>query len=496
MSGVPDDDLPEQVRIRRAKLDRIRAEGGDPYPVQVARTHSLADVRAAHADLQTDTRTGERVGVTGRVIFIRNTGKLCFATLREGSSTELQAMLSADRVGPDSLARWKADIDLGDQVFVEGEVITSRRGELSVSVERWALTAKALLPLPVAHKPMSEEARVRQRYVDLIVHPEAGRMLRLRAAVTAALRATLAGDSYLEVETPMLHSVQGGATARPFTTHFNAFDADVYLRIALELHLKRLIVGGVERVYEIGRVLRNEGSDSTHSPEFTMLEAYAAYGDYDTMAVLTQALYRDAAMAGFGTMIVTHPDGEEVDFGSDWPSAGLYDLLSTELGEVISPQTPRATLLRYATAHGLETVPSWPDGKIVEELFEHLCRGPLRGPIFVRDFPQDTSPLTRPHRSRPGMAEKWDLYVRGTEVATAYSELTDPVLQRRLLEAQSRAAAGGDAEAMGVDEDFLRALEYGMPPTGGLGTGIDRILQALTGRGLRETITFPFVRTR
>src|SRR5690349_3913028 len=266
------------MRVRRAKLDRLRETGVDPYPVSVDRTTSLAAIRAANPDLEPDTMTGERVGVTGRVIFSRNTGKLCFATLREGDA-ELQVMLSRDRVGEESLASWKADVDLGDHVFVEGEVGTSRRGELSVFADSWQLTAKALRPLPVAHKPMSEELRVRRRYVDLIVRDEARRTVQQRSTVNAALRAGLTARGYLEVETPMLQTVHGGATARPFRTHMNAFDLELYLRIAPELFLKRCIVGGLERVFEINRNFRNEGADSSHSPEFAML-TYAAYADY------------------------------------------------------------------------------------------------------------------------------------------------------------------------------------------------------------------------
>jgi lysyl-tRNA synthetase, class II len=490
----PADDLPEQMRVRREKLDRLRAAGVEPYPVSVPRTHTLAEVRAAHPDLPSDVSTGEQVGVAGRVIFIRNTGKLCFATLREGAGTELQAMISLDKVGPDSLAAWKSDVDLGDHVFVHGEVITSRRGELSVLADSWQLAAKALRPLPVAHKPMSEETRVRQRYVDLIVRPEARRMVDTRAAVIRSIRDTLAARAYVEVETPMLQLTHGGATARPFTTHFNAFDTDVYLRIALELPLKRCIVGGIERVYEIGRVLRNEGADSTHSPEFAMLETYEAYADYNTMATLTQDLFQNAARAIFGSTTVQQFDGAEIELGGNWPQLSLYDVVSEAIGQDITPETPLETLRTLAEKHDVPVNPAWVAGKLVEELFETLCEDRLDGPVFVRDYPIDTSPLTRQHRAKAGVAEKWDLYIGRVERATAYSELVDPVIERERLTAQSLAAAQGDPEAMQLDEDFLRALEYGMPPTGGMGLGIDRMMQVFTGRGIRETLLFPFVR--
>jgi lysyl-tRNA synthetase class 2 len=490
----PVDDLPEQMRVRREKLDRLREAGIEPYPVSVPRTHTLAEIRAAHPDLPSDVSTGEQVGVAGRVIFIRNTGKLCFATLREGAGTELQAMLSLDKVGPELLAAWKADVDLGDHVFVHGEVITSRRGELSVLADSWQLAAKALRPLPVAHKPMSEETRVRQRYVDLIVRPEARRMVDTRAAVIRSIRDTLAGRGYVEVETPMLQLTNGGATARPFSTHFNAFDTDVYLRIALELPLKRCIVGGIERVYEIGRVLRNEGADSTHSPEFAMLETYEAYADYNTMATLTQDLYQNAARAIFGSTTIQQFDGAEIKLGGDWPQLSLYDVVSEAVGEEITPETALETLRDIAEKRDIPVNPAWVAGKLVEELFEALCEDRLDGPVFVRDYPIDTSPLTRQHRTKPGVAEKWDLYIGRVERATAYSELVDPVIERDRLTAQSLAAAQGDPEAMQLDEDFLRALEYGMPPTGGMGLGIDRMMQVFTGRGIRETLLFPFVR--
>ncbi|HVX43716.1 MAG TPA: lysine--tRNA ligase [Mycobacteriales bacterium] len=481
------------MRVRREKLERLQAAGIEAYPVKVARTHSLAEVREENPDLPADTNTGKNVGVTGRVIFIRNTGKLCFATLREGNA-ELQAMLSLSQVGEEALAAWKSDVDLGDHVFVEGEVITSKRGELSVLADSWQLTAKSLRPLPVAHKPMGEETRVRQRYVDLIMRPEARRMVEMRSAVRAALRGHLIDQGFLEVETPIVQSVQGGATARPFASHFNAFDADVVMRIALELPLKRCVVGGIDKVFEMGPVLRNEGADWTHNPEFTMLEVYQAYSDYDQIADLTRDLYQVAARAVFGSTVATHFDGTTIDLGGDWERLSLYDLVSEALGETITPETPLDVLQAHAERHGIAVNPAWVAGKVLEEIFEELCEDRLEGPVFIRDFPLDTSPLTRRHRTRPGVAEKWDLYIRKVEVATGYSELTDPIDQRRRLVEQSLAAAQGDVDAMQLDEDFLRALEYGMPPTGGMGLGIDRLMQVLTGRGLRETVLFPFVR--
>jgi lysyl-tRNA synthetase class 2 len=490
----PAEDLPEQMRVRRSKRDRMLADGVEPYPLGYPRTATLVQIRERYAELPTDTATGDTVSITGRVIFIRNSGKLCFATLRDGDGTELQAMLSLDRVGPERLEDWKRLVDLGDHVGVTGEVITSRRGELSVLADSWTMTAKALRPLPVAHRPLSEEARVRQRYVDLIVRPQARATVRTRAEVVRSLRDSLHSRDFLEVETPMLQLLHGGAAARPFVTHSNALDTDLYLRIAPELFLKRCVVGGIERVFEINRNFRNEGVDSSHSPEFAMLEVYQAYADYNTMATLTRELVQEAARATFGSHVVTHADGAEYDLGGQWRSVTLYGVLSEALGEEVTVRTDMARLVQYAEKHNLPVSPKWGPGKLAEELFEELVVPNLVLPTFVRDYPEETSPLTRAHRDQPGLAEKWDLYAFGVELGTAYSELVDPVEQRERLVRQAQLAAKGDDEAMRLDEDFLRAMEYGMPPSGGMGMGIDRLLMALTGLGIRETILYPLVR--
>ncbi|WP_173166402.1 lysine--tRNA ligase [Phytohabitans suffuscus] len=482
------------MRVRRSKRDRMLADGVEPYPLSYPRTTTLAQIRERYAELPTDTASGDVVSVTGRVIFIRNSGKLCFATLREGDGTELQAMLSLDRVGGERLEDWKRLVDLGDHVGITGEVITSRRGELSVLADSWSMTAKALRPLPVAHRPLSEEARVRQRYVDLIVRPQARETVRTRAGVVRSLRDSLHSRDFLEVETPMLQLLHGGAAARPFVTHSNALDTDLYLRIAPELFLKRCVVGGIERVFEINRNFRNEGVDSSHSPEFAMLEVYQAYADYNTMATLTRELVQEAARATFGSHVVRHVDGAEYDLGGQWRSVTLYGVLSEALGEEVTVRTDMGRLVQYAEKHNLPVSPKWGPGKLAEELFEELVVPNLVLPTFVRDYPEETSPLTRAHRDQPGLAEKWDLYAFGVELATAYSELVDPVEQRERLIRQAQLAAKGDDEAMRLDEDFLRAMEYGMPPSGGMGMGIDRLLMAVTGLGIRETILYPLVR--
>ena len=491
---VDADDLPEQLRIRREKREAIIARGSEAYPVAVARTTSLKAIRETHKDLGIDIATGVTESVVGRVIFKRDTGKLCFATIREGDGTELQAMLSLDKVGQESLDLWKSEIDLGDLVSVTGEVITSKRGELSILTSNWALASKSLRPLPVEHKPLSEETRVRMRYVDLIVRPEARSNARLRPQVMRSLRETFNKRDFIEVETPMLQVMHGGAAARPFKTFSNAYDMDLYLRIAPELFLKRCIVGGLERVFEINRNFRNEGADSSHSPEFAMIESYESFGDWNSIAALTQQLVQDAAMATSGSHIVTHHDGRQLDLGGKWREANLFDLISEGVGESVTPQTSLEDLKKIATKLGMKIDPKWITGKLAEEIFEHVCKDQLAGPIFVKGYPIDTSPLVRAHREIPGITEKWDLYVEGFELATGYSELIDPVIQRERLVEQASLGAKGDLEAMQLDEDFLRAMEYAMPPMGGMGMGVDRLLMALTGLGIRETILFPLVK--
>lgn len=499
---VTADDLPEQLRVRREKRDRMLAEGVEPYPVGVPRTHTIAQVRAGYPDLEPGQETDDEVGVAGRVVFLRNTGKLCFATLQDGDGNRLQAMLSLANVGEDRLAAFKADVDLGDHLFVHGRVVSSRRGELSVMADAWTLAAKSLRPLPNLYgrgedgaAELSEEVRVRQRYVDLIVRPAARDAVRMRAGVVRSLRENFHRRGYLEVETPMLQTQPGGAAARPFVTHMNAFDIDLYLRIAPELFLKRAAVGGLERVFEINRNFRNEGADSSHSPEFAMLEAYEAYGDYDTMAALTQDLVQTAAQDVLGTTTLTLADGSEYEVGGDWAQLTMYGSLSEALGEEITPETTVAHLQGVADRLDVQLDPNRVShGKLVEVLWEDVVGEHLHAPTFVRDFPVETSPLTRDHRAVRGQVEKWDLYVRGFELATAYSELVDPVVQRQRFEAQALLAAAGDDEAMRLDEDFLTAVEYALPPTGGMGMGIDRLLMALTGLGIRETILFPLVK--
>ncbi len=489
---------PEQIRVRKDKRERLLAEGVDAYPVSVPRTHALREVRSGWAHLETGEETDDVVSVAGRVVFVRNTGKLCFATLQEGLSlgdngVRLQVMLSRDEVGEDALSAWKTDVDLGDFVSVTGRVISSRRGELSVLASGWTLASKALRPMPTLHKELSDETRVRQRYADLTVREEARQMVRTRAAVTRSIRETLHREGFLEIETPVLQLVHGGAHARPFGTHLNAFDTDMTLRIALELFLKRAVVGGVEKVYEMGRIFRNEGVDSSHSPEFTMLEFYEAWGDQRTVAALLQQVIVDAAEAALGSRQVETPAGT-IDLDGEWPWLGVYPGLSQVVGEEITWETRADRLRKFADERGVEVEPAWGAEKLVLELFGELVEPTLLQPTFVCDYPPSAQPLARPHRSNPHLIEAWDLIIGGTERGTGFSELVDPVVQRERLTAQSLAAAAGDPEAMQLDEDFLASLEFGAPPMGGVGLGIDRLVMLFTGAGIRETVLFPLLK--
>src|SRR5919112_795233 len=411
-------DLPEQMQVRLEKRGLLLSEGREPYPVAVPRTHSLAEVREKWGHLEAGQETSDTVGVTGRIVFLRNTGRLCFATLQEGLSQELsgkrlQVMISLAEVGEAELEAWKADVDLGDYVFVEGRVISSKRGELSVLAGRWRLASKALRPMPTLHKELSDETRVRQRYADLTLREAARDMVRTRAAITRSLRETLHREGYIEIETPVLQLVHGGANARPFRTHLNAFDVDMTLRIALELFLKRAVVGGVDKVYEIGRIFRNEGIDSTHSAEFTMLEVYQAWGDQTSIAALIQQLIVDAADQ-LGPRVIDTPAGE-IDLDGEWPWLGVYPGLSQTLGEEVTPETTAEHLRKLAEAHEVAYEDGWGADKLVIRLFGELVEPTLIQPTFVCDYPPLAQPLARPHRSDPNLIEAWDLIIGGAE---------------------------------------------------------------------------------
>jgi lysyl-tRNA synthetase, class II len=480
---------PEQMRVRVEKLARIRARGIDPYPVDYPRTDVCGEIHERWADLAPDSRTGETVGVAGRVMLARDHGGLLFATLRDWSG-DLQVMLDHD------VDDWVSTVDIGDHVGVTGEVFTTRAGELTVDVRSWQLNAKCLRPLPDKHRGLADpEARVRQRYLDLVTSRNARDTLRIRSTAVYTLRESLVNRQYLEVETPILQRIHGGANARPFTTHINAYDLKLYLRIAPELYLKRLAVGGVERVFELGRTFRNEGADYSHNPEFSVLEAYQAYADYDTMLRLTRELIQEAAIAAYGSATARRPGtDEEVDISGEWRVRTVNEAISSALGEEITADTPLATLRSLCDKVEIPYDPKWNRGAVLLEMYEHLVESKTTEPTFYKDFPTEVSPLTRQHRVDPRLAERWDLVAFGVELGTAYSELIDAQEQRRRLTEQSLLAAGGDPEAMELDEDFLQALEYAMPPTGGLGIGVDRVVMLLTGKSIRETLPFPLVR--
>ncbi|TCN40185.1 lysyl-tRNA synthetase class 2 [Kribbella orskensis] len=491
--ALPDRRLTEQERIRRGKLAGLVAAGIEPYPVSVPRTETLERIRAVHQNLPADHHTGHQASVTGRVTRMRNHGGLAFAELQDGLSS-LQVMLATDSCGITSLENWRRLVDIGDHVSVTGEVVTSRRGELSLAATSWLMAAKCLHPLPDKRNGFTDpEARVRQRHLDLVMNPESLQMMQYRSTAVRALRNGFESRGFIEVETPMLQAVHGGANARPFVTHINAYDTDLFLRIAPELFLKRLSVGGLGKVFELNRNFRNEGADATHNPEFTSVEAYQPYADYVTMLELTRELLIEAATAVFGKPVVQRPDGE-IDISGDWPVVTVHDAVSRVAGVQVDSGTSAERLREICAEHGVHAGFDLSAGELVLELYDELVEPTTTLPTFYTDFPVETSPLTRTHRNNPRLAERWDLVAFGAEIGTAYSELVDPVEQRRRLTEQSLKAAAGDPEAMSLDEDFLSALEYAMPPTGGLGIGVDRVMMMLTGQNIRATLAFPFVR--
>jgi lysyl-tRNA synthetase class 2 len=485
--------LPEQVRVRMAKLKALQKKGIDAYPVGKAPSHTIAQA--------VDTSDDATVTVAGRILRLRDYGAVLFVQLRDWSG-ETQLLFDNSRLSDGNTADFTSAIDLGDLVEVTGSMGHSKNGTRSLLVDNWRLIGKCLRPLPDKWKGLTDpEARVRTRYVDLAINTEARDLITARSRILHAIRETLVGKGFLEVETPILQQIHGGANARPFMTHINAYDLALYLRIAPELYLKRLCVGGVERVFELGRAFRNEGVDFSHNPEFTLLEAYQAHADYNVWVDGCRQLIQNAAEAANGSQVVMRPgavDGslEPVDISGEWPVKTVHGAVSEALGEEIDPGTDLARLRELCDSAGIPYLKHWDAGAVVLELYERLVEGQTQRPTFYKDFPTSVSPLTRPHRSIPGVAERWDLVAWGVELGTAYSELTDPVEQRRRLEEQSLLAAGGDPEAMELDEDFLQAMEYAMPPTGGLGVGVDRVVMLITGRSIRETLPFPLAKPR
>ncbi len=495
---------PEDEYARRlGAVEAIRDAGGDPYPVRFDRDRTAASLHEEFGSLEPGTETGVTVRVAGRLLLIRRQGKLIFATLRDGTAA-IQLFVSQAEVGEEGMAGF-GGLDLGDWVGVEGEVMTTRRGELSVKVRSFSLLSKSLRPLPDKWHGLSDvDTRFRRRYVDLIVNEDARRVFQIRFAAISAIRRFLDSQSFIEVETPVLHPVPGGAAAKPFVTHHNALDMDLFLRIAPELYLKRLIVAGFERVYEIGRVFRNEGLSTRHNPEFTMLEAYQAYADYTEMMTLTEELVAHAAREATGSTTVPNPndpaphgtgDGQPLDLAPPWPRRTLRDLIKEHAGVDVHPAMPVGELQKICDTLEVPYDPKWGPGKLVLEIYEKTTEHAIVGPMFVLDYPREVSPLARPHRDDPALVERFEVIVAGRELANAFSELNDPVDQRHRFEDQAALAAGGDEEAQPVDDDYLLALEYGLPPCGGLGVGIDRLAMLLAGvPSIREVILFPHLR--
>lgn len=478
---------------RIAKVERLRADGRDPYPVRFDRTHGAAELHGEWGHLEPGEEEPTVVRVAGRIMLLRRQGGLTFATVRDGTG-DFQLFVNRSGLGDADYQAFE-DLDRGDWVGAEGTVMKTKRGELSVKVSSFALLAKALRPLPEKWHGLTDvDTRFRQRYVDLVANEEARRVFEIRFAVIAAIRGFLTDRGFVEVETPVLHARPGGAAARPFLTHHHALDMPLTLRIALELHLKRLLVGGFERVFEIGRVFRNEGIGSRYNPEFTMLEAYQAFSDYTDMMTLSEELIVETARASIGGTVV-EAEGRSIDLAKPWPRRPMLELITEHTGAEVHPTMPPAQLRTVCDDLGVVYEERFGPGKLVLEIYEKRVEPNLVEPMFVLDYPLEVSPLARVHRDDPALVERFEVVALGRELANAFSELNDPVDQRRRFEEQARLAAAGDEEAHGVDEDYVRALEYGLPPCGGLGIGVDRLVMLVAGVGsIREVILFPHLR--
>jgi lysyl-tRNA synthetase class 2 len=485
----------DERAARVARVEAMRARGEDPYPVRFDRTHTLGEVRE-HWDTRLDAGAGtdEVVRVAGRVVERRVHGKLAFAVVRDGTG-ELQLFVDKSQLGDDAFDRFLEEAERGDWVGAEGTVMKSRRNELSVNIKTYSILAKSLRPLPEKWHGLADvDTRFRQRYVDLIANEETRRVFGVRFAALAAIRRFLVARGFVEVETPVLTLHPGSDAARPFTTRHHALDADFSLRIAPELYLKRLVVGGLDRVFEIARVFRNEGLSTRHNPEFTMLELYEAFADYTDMMRLTEELIADAARAAVGTTRIEW-DGRTIDLEPPFQRRTMVDLVEEHAGVRVHPSQPVEDLRAICERFEIPWEEHWGSGKLVLEIYEKTTESRIEGPTFVCDYPLEVSPLARTHRDDPTLTERFELLVGGREIANAYSELNDPIEQRRRFEAQAALKDRGDVEAQGVDTDYLRALEYGLPPTGGMGMGIDRLVMLLAGvTTIREVILFPHLR--
>ncbi len=496
MSDEPRTDEPQAedvVAVRLAKVGALRRDGIEPYRDSFERTSDAAAVAQTYASLEAGAETDDIISLAGRVIAKRDQGKVLFLVIRDGSG-EIQLFCRPNVLGDAAFAA-ACDLDLGDWVGATGSVLRTRRGELSLSPTELLLLSKSIRPLPEKYHGLADtETRYRQRYVDLIANPEVRDVFETRFAVISAIRLFMAGRGFLEVETPMLQPIPGGATARPFVTHHNALDMDLYLRIAPELYLKRLLVGGFERVFEINRSFRNEGMSPRHNPEFTMLEAYQAFGNMETMRELTESLITSVASEVLGTLDFEY-QGTPVSLVSPWRQAPMAELVSEAAGRELSVHTPLEELRAECAKHEVPVEAAWGPGKLLNELFEKLVEHTLIEPTFVMLYPAETSPLARRNDADPALTDRFELIITGREFANAFSELIDPADQRARFEAQAAAKDAGDVEAMWVDEDYLRAQEYGMPPAGGLGIGIDRLAMLLTdSASIRDVLLFPHMR--
>ena len=487
----------ELIQQRREKLARLRARGIDPYPPRVARKHSAADAVAAYERWESEGSAGEspEVAVAGRVGSLRNMGKLAFIDLRDGSG-RLQAMLRKDRIGDEA---WDmlGDIDLGDFLTVHGGLLRTRTGEITVEAQEYEIVAKALRPPPEKFHGIEDvEIRYRQRYLDLMTNDETREIFRKRARIIGAIRRFLDERGFIEAETPVLQHEAGGAAATPFVTHFRALDQDFYLRISLELHLKRLIVGGFDRVYEIGRLFRNEGIDRTHQPEFAMIETYEAYADYNDVARMVEEMVAAAAREVNGSLQVQFGE-HDIDLTPPWRRVTLREALIERAGIDFEEFRTREKLLDELQRRGLEVDPAWSWGKLVDEARSAYVEPKLIQPTFLLDYPKEISPLAKTKPDSPELVERFEVFVGGVELGNAYTELNDPIDQRERFEQQARLKAEGVVDVETLDEDFLVALEHGMPPTGGFGMGIDRLVMIITGQTqIREVILFPQLRRR
>lgn len=490
---TPERPAEDAFAVRLAKVDALRRAGVQPYRDHFDRTATAGELAERYAGLEAGAETDDIVSVAGRVIAKRDQGKALFLVIRDPSG-DLQLFCRHAVMGEDAF-KAASELDLGDWVGAVGVVLRTRRGELSVVPTTIDLLSKSLRPLPEKFHGLTDtETRYRQRYVDLIVNPEVREVFRTRFRIVSAIRRFLEERGFVEVETPMLQPIPGGATARPFVTHHNALDMDLYLRIAPELYLKRLLVGGFERVYELNRSFRNEGMSPRHNPEFTMLEVYQAFGDMETMLEITESLITSVAEDACGTLEIEY-QGTPVSLARPWRRASMAELVSAATGREVSVHTPRQELASLCAEYRVPIEDGWSPGKLVNELFEGLVEHTLIQPTFVTHYPAETSPLARRNDADPEVTDRFELVITGREFANAFSELTDPVDQRARFEAQAAAKDAGDDEAMWVDEDYLRAQEYGMPPAGGLGIGIDRLVMLLTdSASIRDVLLFPHMR--